>query len=89
MRKELSSTLGGEQFNKRFLRSPLAAFLTKRRRIRIDESNQYLRHNPATNRTKTMTSCTGVGFAEDVVPQWSLALPARGSDANLLRGERG
>ena len=35
-----------------------------------------------------MTTCTDVGFAEDVIPKGSLALPARGSDANLLRSER-
>src|SRR6476620_4133062 len=89
MRKESLSTLGRQQFAKCFLRPPVAAVLTKRCRVRIDESDQYLRHNPATNGTKTMTSGTGVSFAENVVPQRSLAVPARGGDANLLRGERG
>jgi len=36
-----------------------------------------------------MTSCRGVGFAENVIPQRSLATPTRGSKANLLCGERG
>src|SRR5215472_18870643 len=89
MRNELPSALGGEQFNNCFLRSPVPAVLTKRCRVRIDESNQHLRHDPAANGTQTMTSCTGVCFAENVVPQRSLALPARGGDANLLGGERG
>ena len=70
------------------MRLPVPAVLTKRCRIRIDESNQYLCHNPATNWTKTVTSGTRVGFAEDVVPQRSLALPPRRGDADLLRGER-
>src|SRR4029077_17714628 len=83
------ATLGGEQFNKGFLRPPVAAVLTKRCGIPIDESNQYLRHNPATNWTKTMTACTGVGLAENVVPQRSLTLPTRGGNADLHPGERG
>jgi hypothetical protein len=36
-----------------------------------------------------MTSCRGVGFAENVIPQRSFATPTRGSKANVLRGERG
>jgi hypothetical protein len=60
---------------------------TKRRFVRIDESNQYLRHDPATNRTKTMTTCTDIRFAQNVVPQRRLATPTRGRDGNLFRGE--
>jgi len=61
----------------------------KRCRVGINESNQHLCHNPATNWTKTMTACKGVGLAENVVPQRSLALPTRGGNPNLHRGERG
>ena len=63
--------------------------LTKGCRVRINESNQHLRHDSATDGTKAMTSCTDVGFPENVVPQRSLAKPARGSDPDLLRSERG
>ena len=59
----------------------------KRRRICIDESNQYLSYDPATHWTKTMTALADVGFAQDVVPQRSLATPTRGSDAHLVCGE--
>jgi len=45
-------------------------------------------HDPATDWTKTMTSCTGVGFAENVEPQRSLAMPTCRSKANLFLGER-
>src|SRR5215469_14039944 len=89
MRNELPSALGGEQLAKCLSRPPVSAVLTKRCGVSIDESNQHLGHNPATNRTKPMTSCTGAGFTENVVPQRSLALPTRGGDANLLGGERG
>jgi hypothetical protein len=34
-----------------------------------------------------MTVCTSVGFAENVIPERSLSIPARGCDANLLRGK--
>src|SRR6516162_2548405 len=59
------------------------------KRIRIDESNEYISHNPATNGSKTTTSCTGVCFTENVIPERSLALPTSGCDSDLLRGERG
>ena len=45
------SQLGGQQFAKCFVRLPVPMVSTKRRRVRIDESYQYLRHNPAPNRT--------------------------------------
>ena len=55
-------------------------------------SNQYFRHDPAADWTKTMTSCTSVGFAENVVPERSLAMPTRESEATycgcLLRYAR-
>ena len=60
---------------------------TKRGRVCIDEPNQYLRHNPATDWTKTMTSGTSFRFAENVVPQRSFAMATRRSDPNLLGGE--
>src|SRR5260370_40365266 len=82
-------TLGGEQFSRCFLRPPVPAVPTKRCRVRVDKTNQHLCHNPAPYWTKTMTSCAGVAFAENVVPQRSLTPPARGGDANLLRSERG
>src|SRR5271163_460619 len=78
---------GDQQFTKCFLRTPFRAVLTKGRRIHIYESNQHLRHDPATHRTKTMTACASVGFAENVIPEMSLPMPARGSDANLCRRE--
>jgi hypothetical protein len=34
-----------------------------------------------------MTACTSVGFAENVIPEQSLTIPARGCDANLFRGK--
>src|SRR5437588_9553309 len=36
-----------------------------------------------------MTSCTDIGFAENVVPQRSVTLPLRGGDPNLLGIQRG
>ena len=71
------------------MRPPGLILPTKGRRIRVDESNQYLRYNPATYGAKAMTSCTHVGFAKNVVPERRLALPTRRGDANLLRGEWG
>ena len=89
MSKEVPLDLGSEQFAKCFLRPPFPAALAKRCGICIDESNQYLCHDPASNRAKTITSCTGVSFTENVVPERSLALPVCGCEANLLRSERG
>ena len=82
-----ASPLGGQQLAKRFFRSPLPVVPAIRCRVRINESDQYLSDDPTTNVTETVTSCTDVGFAENVVPQRSVALPTRGRDANLLRSE--
>src|SRR5215469_6728526 len=84
----MASPLGGQQLAECFLRSPFLVALTIRCRVRINEPNKYLRHDPAANRTKTMTACTSVGFAENVVPQRSLVMPTRGSETNLFLGER-
>ena len=35
-----------------------------------------------------MTTRTHIGFAKNVVPEWSFALPTRGCDANLFGGKR-
>ena len=79
------SRLGGQCFfGPPFLLAP-----TIRCRVRINESNQGLRHNPPTNRTEPITSRTNIGFAKNVIPERSLALPTNGSHANLLRGDRG
>jgi hypothetical protein len=69
------------------MRPPSLIHPTKGPRVRVDESNQYLRYNPPTDGAKAMTSGTRVGFAKDVVPERGLALPTCRSDANLLRGE--
>src|SRR6476646_4456333 len=87
--QEVSLELGCQQLAKCFLRTPVPTVPTKRCRVRINESNQHFRHDPAANWTKTMTSCTGIGLAENVVPQRSLAVPTCGGDANLLRAKRG
>jgi hypothetical protein len=70
------------------LRPPFLVARTIRFRVRINESNKYLRHDPAANRTKTMTARTSAGFAENVVPQRSLAMATRRSETNLFLGER-
>src|SRR5262252_8072328 len=80
----MAMALGGQQLAECFLRPPFLVALTIRCRVRINESNKYLRHDPAANRTKTMTARTSVGFAENVVPQRSLATPTRGSETNLF-----
>src|SRR5439155_26704273 len=36
-----------------------------------------------------MTSCTDFGFAENAVPERSIALPSCRGETNLLQGERG
>src|SRR5215471_3668614 len=84
----MAIALGGQQLAECFLRPPFLVAVTIRCRVRINESNKYLRHDPAANRTKTMAARTSVGFAENVVPQRSLAMPTRGSEANLFLGER-
>jgi hypothetical protein len=84
----MATPLGGQQLAECFLGPPSLVALTIRCRVRINESNKYLRHDPAANRTKTMSARASVGFAENVVPQRSLATPTRGSEANLFFGER-
>src|SRR5438876_2255105 len=86
---ETRSTLGGQQFTKCFARLPVPAVPAKRCRVGVDKPHQDLSHDRATNRTKTMTSCTDIGFAENVVPERSLTLPPRRSDSNLLGIQRG
>src|SRR5438552_5708764 len=86
---ETRSTLGGEQLTKCFARLPVPAVAAKRCRVGVDEPHQDLSHDRATNRTKTMTSCTDIGFAENVVPERSLALPPHRGDPNLLGIQRG
>lgn len=88
MADQSRSPLGSEQLAKCFLRPPFPLSPPKRCCVRVDESNQYLRHDPATNRAKTMTTCEDVRFAENVVPQRRLATPTRRSNADLLCGER-
>jgi hypothetical protein len=60
----------------------------KRFRVGIDESYQYFRHNSATNWTKTMTICTDVRLAENVIPQRGFTMLTRRCEAYLLRSER-
>jgi hypothetical protein len=68
------------------LRPPLSVVPTIRCLIRIDEADQYLGHDSSTNWAETMTTCTDISFAENVVPQRGLAMPTGGSDADLLCG---
>jgi hypothetical protein len=68
------------------LRTPFPVPLAIGRLVRIDESNQYLGYDPSPNWAKTLTTCTDITLAENVVPERSLAVPTDGSDANLLCG---
>ena len=61
----------------------------KRGRICIDEPNQYFSYDQATHWAETMTTRADIGFAQDVIPQGSIATPTRGSDAHLVCGEWG
>ena len=72
---------------KRFLRSPVSIIVTNRCRVRIDESDQYLRYDPAADGAQALTFRTRIRFAKNVVPEGCLALPTCRGDANLLRSE--
>src|SRR5580698_4854769 len=81
--------LRGQQLAKCFSRFPALVVMAERRRVRINQSHKHLGHNPATNGTETTTACTCVGFTQNVIPERCLAMPTRGSDANLLLRKRG
>src|SRR5690348_12111771 len=61
--------------------------MTKRCRVRIDEPNQYFGYNPAAHGAKPIAIGTCFGFAKNVIPERSFAMPVGGCEADLLRSE--
>src|SRR5262249_7444745 len=54
--------------------------------VLVDETNQHLGNNAATDGAKTETAGADGSLAQNVEPQWGFGAPSCRGDANLLCG---
>ena len=61
----------GRQFG-----TPVRPRRAERGRVVIEEANQHLPHDAASDLTQSVTVALDLGFFQDVVPEWGFPIPA-------------
>src|ERR671915_2011820 len=68
-------------------RGPVGLTRAVRGGIGVDDSDQYLGHDPAADGSEPLTVASVLGLAQDVEPERCLAAPSRGAKRCLVRVE--